>query len=191
MSQRCSVALVIIDMLNPFDFPEAKQLYPHAFKAAQAIVRLKRKIKSQNLPVLYVNDNFKRWRSDWKAIYQFCLSPQSLGRDIARLLCPEDDDYFVLKPRNSGFHETALETLLKELGVKKIILTGVAGNICVLFTAQDAMARGFQAIVPSDCVASNTLQENHFSLQQIHHVLKMSIKKSTSLTKKDFMTRKL
>ena len=82
------------------------------------------------------------------------------GRALVEALVPEPDDYFVLKPKHSGFFSTTLDILLEYLGVKTVILTGVAGNICVLFTANDAYMRDFSLVVPRDCVASNTEEEN-------------------------------
>jgi len=103
------------------------------------------------VPAVYVNDNFGRWRSDFHQILAHC--PRSPGRDIARLLKPGKDDYFVLKPKHSGFQFTTLDVLLEHLGAETLILTGVAGNFCVLFTAHDAYMRDFRLVVPRDCIA--------------------------------------
>ena len=97
------------------------------------------------MPAIYVNDNFGRWRSDFRQILDHCL--QSPGRAIARLLVPHEEDYFVLKP-HSGFEYTTLDVLLKHLGADTLILSGVATNFCVLFTAHDAYMRDYRLIVP-------------------------------------------
>ncbi len=104
------------------------------------------------------------------------------GRAIVELLRPEEDDYFVLKPKHSGFFSTTLDTLLEYLGVKAVILTGLAANICVLFTANDAYMRDFHLAVPSDCVASNSEEENNYALEQMRKVLKANIRPSTELS---------
>jgi nicotinamidase-related amidase len=82
----------------------------------------------------------------------------------------------VLKPKHSGFFSTTLETLLTYLNARTLILAGIAGNICVLFTAHDAFMRDFQLIVPADCIASNTPNDNRYALQHIQTVLRGDIR---------------
>src|SRR5438874_882869 len=101
------VALLVIDMINAFDFEGAEGMLPRALAAARAIVALKRRAREAGTAVVYVNDNFGRWRSDFRQILEHCL--QSPGRDIAELLKPEKEDYFVLKPKHSGFQFTPLD----------------------------------------------------------------------------------
>lgn len=160
-------ALLIIDMLNTLEFPEGKQLLRHALPVARNIARLKERMRNARCPVIYVNDNFGRWRSDQKEVFEACAGETSLGRDLARLLPPGDDDYFVLKPRNSGFFASVLPVLLDDLKVKRLVLTGIAGNICVLYTAHDAHTRGYELVVPRDCIASNSRRENQEALRQM------------------------
>jgi nicotinamidase-related amidase len=99
-----------------------------------------------------------------------------------KLLRPEEEDYSVLKPKHSGFFSTALDTLLEYLGAKTVVLTEMAGNICVLFTANDAYMRDLHLAAPSDCVASNTEEENRHAVEQMHRVLKADIHPSTELS---------
>ena len=124
------------------------------------------------IPVIYVNDNFGRWRSDFKAQVEHCLHDGVRGQPLVELLQPGEDDYFVLKPKHSGFYSTSLALLLDYLQVKTVILTGIAGNICVLFTANDAYQRDFHIVVPRDCVAANTCEDNDAALAQMEQVLK-------------------
>jgi len=100
------------------------------------------------------------------------------GRPIAELLRPREEDYFVLKPKHSGFFSTGLDTLLKYLGAQALIITGVATNNCVLFTANDAYMRDFELAIPSDCVAANTDEDNRYALEQMRSVLKADIRPS-------------
>jgi len=179
---KSDIALLIIDMINDLDFPEGKQLLAHALPAARQIADLKRRAKAAEVPVIYVNDNFGRWRSDFRAQVEHCLHDGVLGQAIAELLRPEEDDYFVLKPKHSGFFSTTLDVLLEYLEVKTVILVGIAANICVLFTANDAYLRDFRLIVPHDCVASNTIEENKHALAQVQTVLKADTRGSTEIT---------
>jgi nicotinamidase-related amidase len=97
------------------------------------------------------------------------------------MLLPDDDDYFVLKPKHSGFYSTTLSLLLTHLTARNLILTGIAGNNCVLFTANDAYMRDFKLFIPADCVVSNTQEENQHALKQMETVLKADVSMSTDL----------
>ena len=135
---RTQTCLLIIDMINEFTFDGAEKLFPVIGQTAQNIATLKQRAKSVGLPVLYVNDNFGKWRSDFRTLVERCLKDDCRGKRIAEVLRPVEDDYFVLKPKHSGFFATPLELLLRHLKVQRVILTGVAGDNCVLFTAADA-----------------------------------------------------
>jgi nicotinamidase-related amidase len=125
---------------------------------------------------LYVNDNFGRWRSDLRSLVEHCRKGKA--RKIVDLLRPDDDDYFVLKPKHSGFFSSTLETLLRYLGAKRLIITGIAGNYCVLFTANDAYMRDYELIVPSDCTVSNTAKENRDALSLMRKYLRADTRSS-------------
>jgi nicotinamidase-related amidase len=175
------VALLLIDLINDLEFPEGDQLLRQALPMVGRIAGLKRRAKEVGIPVIYVNDNFGRWRSDFNAQVDHCLRDDVRGRPLAEALRPEEDDYFVLKPKHSGFFSTTLDILLEYLQVGMLILTGIAGNNCVLFTANDAYMRDFRLWVPGDCVASNTEEDNRHALEQMRVVLKADIRPSTEL----------
>ena len=168
-------------MINALDFPEGEQLLAHALPMAERIAQLKRQAARLKIPAVYVNDNFGRWRSDFRAYVDHCLKNGVLGRPMVELLRPDKDDYFVLKPKHSGFYSTTLDTLLEYLGVEVVILTGVASNICVLFTANDSYMRDYKLVVPRDCVAANTEEDNRYALRQMADVLKADVRPSTEL----------
>lgn len=178
---KAEVALLLIDTINDLEFPEGDQLLQPALAMAEQLLALKCRAKKARIPVIYVNDNFGRWRSNFHAQIEHCLQDNVRGRALAEKLTPEDDDYFVLKPKHSGFFSTTLDILLDYLGVQTVILTGIAGNICVLFTANDAYMRDFSLVVPCDCVASNTEEENRLALEQMEKVLKADIRPATAL----------
>jgi nicotinamidase-related amidase len=153
---KSAVALLLIDVINDFEFPEAQQLLQFARPMAGRVADVAERARSAGVPVLFVNDNFGRWRSDFHATVEHCLRAEAAGRDIVQILRPQKTDYFVLKPKHSGFFSTTLDTLLEYLGVESVILAGLAANICVLFTANDAYMRDLKLFIPADCVASNT-----------------------------------
>jgi len=165
------IALLLIDVINDFDFPGADQLLRYARPMARNLVRLKRRAYKAGVPVIYVNDNFGRWKSDFRRTLDHCAR-YGRGRDVVSLLRPEENDYFVLKPKHSGFFSSALDTLLRYLRTQTLILTGIAGNFCVLFTANDAYMRDFNLFVPSDCTVSNTKRENDSALRLMKKFLK-------------------
>jgi nicotinamidase-related amidase len=177
----CAVALLLIDVINDLDFEGSEALVAQSEPMAKRIRELKRRAKAAGVPAIYVNDNFGRWQSDFRRVVEHCLEDGVPGEAMARILAPEDDDYFVLKPKHSAFYETTLDVLLQYLGAKTLILTGVAGNICILFSANDAYMRDFNVIVPADCVASNTEEENQHALEQMQKVLKADIPASTEI----------
>jgi nicotinamidase-related amidase len=174
-------ALLLIDVINDLEFPGGKKLLPRALPMAKRLVRLKKRAKQAGIPIVYVNDNFGKWRSDFRKQVAHCLEDETCGEPLVRLLAPDEDDYFVLKPKHSGFFFTTLEMLLDYLGVKILILTGLTGDNCVLFTAHDAYLRDFHLIVPSDCVASIDPAENHHALRQMQRLLKADIRASPKL----------
>ncbi len=178
---KSDVALLLIDVINDLDFPESEKLLTFALPMAASIAALKARAKQANIPVIYANDNFGRWRSDFRVLVEHCLEADCQGRPIVELLEPEADDYFVLKPKHSGFFSTTLDTLLSYLKTKTLILTGMAANICVLFTANDAYMRDLHLIVPPDCVASNTAEDTNYALRQMETVLKAKIQPSREI----------
>jgi nicotinamidase-related amidase len=178
---KSEVALIMIDVINDFDFPEAELLLQYAMPMAKCLKELKRRAKAAGVPAIYVNDNFGRWRSDFKHLVDHCLRADGRGRELVDLLKPDEDDYFVLKPKHSAFFSTSLDLLLKYLEVKSLILTGLASDICVLFTANDAYMRDYHLFVPDDCVAANTAQANEYALRQIRGILKADTTPSDQL----------
>ena len=178
---KAAVALLLIDVINDLEFPEGDLLLRHALPMAKAIARLKRRAKAAGVPVVYANDNFGRWQSNFNNQVEHCLQDGVRGQPVVELLKPDEDDYFVLKPKHSGFYSTALDVLLEYLQVESVILTGIAANICVLFTANDAYMRDFHLYVPRDCVASNTVEENRLALEQMEKVLKAEVRASDEL----------
>lgn len=176
-----SVALIIIDMINDLEFEGGELLGKYALPAAQKIAELKRRAKAAKVPVIYVNDNFGRWNSDLPRLVNHCLTEPVRGKPIVELLVPDEDDYFVLKPKHSMFFATVLDVLLAYLKVKTLVITGVAGNICVLFSANEAYMRDFLLWIPGDCSASNHPNDNEYALKQMESILKADIRPSTEL----------
>ena len=141
-------AHLLIDMVNPFDFPGADRLFPPALEAARHIAALKRRLHDAGVPTVYVNDNFGRWELSFRDLVELYRSGESPAAALLEVIGPERGDHFILKPKHSGFYATSLEVLLARWGTRRLILTGIAGNICVMFTADDAHMRDYSLVVP-------------------------------------------
>lgn len=171
--QQPKQALLIIDMINDFNFNHGPILAEQTETISHNILSLKNKMKENNCPIIYVNDHYNLWQANFEKIAQKCSNP--LSEKIIHRLFPNDDDYFLIKPKHSAFYGTALNTLLYGLNVKELVITGVAGNICVLFTANDAYMREYDITIPADCIASNSKKDNEFALSMMENTLKATI----------------
>ena len=175
------VALLLIDVINDMEWEDGDKLLKHALPMAKKIAALKKRARQEKIPIIYVNDNFGKWRSDFRKLIRESLRGKTRGAPVIRLLKPERDDYFVLKPKLSAFFSTPLELLLTYLDVKTLILTGVAGNMCILHSAMDAYMRDYNIIIPSDCIASNTLRENQHAIAEMSKTLKATVLASAKI----------
>ena len=178
--EKSAVALLLVDVINDMEFEPkeaGRRLCRHFEPVAERLVGFKARCREAGVPVVYVNDNFGRWKSDFKAVVEHCCDEGRCGAGVSRLLRPEEGgagegDYFVLKPRHSGFFHTSLELLLEHLEVRTLVVTGVAGNNCVLFTANDAYLRGYRVVVPEDGLADEEEADTARALEQMRKVLK-------------------
>lgn len=175
------VVLLVIDAINDFTFAEGRQVLADAYPMAERIRGLKRLARQAGIPTVYVNDNFGRWRSDFRTLIAHCLRRRARGRAVTRLLRPDQRDYFVLKPKHSAFYSTTLELLLEHLHARTLILTGLLADSCILFSAQDAYMRGYDLVVPADCVAARVAEDRRRALDQMRRVLEADTRLSTAL----------
>lgn len=176
---RCNTALVLVDFINPLDFPGARRLQPHALAAAHATWQLHQRLQRRGVPVIYANDNYGRWQSDFRDLLADCQALPGQRGALARLLAPGPHDLTVLKPRHSAFFATPLDMLLRDMGVHNLVVTGLATDMCVHFTAVDAFMRGYRLWVPSDCVAAETPAAQQAALQHMEHTLRCCTRSST------------
>ena len=178
---KAETALILIDVINPIDFEGGEKLLEHALPLAQSLAVFKRRAKAAKVPVIYVNDNFGRWQANFPQVVEACLQTGVPGRAFVELLQPEEDDYFVLKPKHSAFYQTNLGILLEFLGTDTLVMTGMATDICVLFSANDAYMRDFHLIIPPDCTASEESDRHQQALGLMSRVLKAEIRCSTEI----------
>jgi len=171
LPDRSRAALLVLDMISTFQFPDGRRLQRTATRIAPRIAALKERCKRAGIACIYANDDVGRWRSDSRQLIEDCRKPGSAGAEIVDRLQPEESDYLILKPRHSAFFATPLDVLLNHLGTRRLILTGASSHQCVLFTANDAHQRGLDVIVASDCVAGPSIRDTRFALQYFARVL--------------------
>lgn len=147
-----TTVLLLVDVVNTFEFAGGDALAEHAHAAAATLAGLKQRARQAGAACIYANDNFGRWRSNFGQLIEACRDTR--GWPIVEQLLPEPDDYFVLKPKHSAFHATPIELLLRHLGTQRLVITGFAADNCVLFTAGDGFMREFEIVIPTDCIAS-------------------------------------
>src|SRR5579871_923510 len=174
-------ALLLIDVVNHFEFPDGRRLLRNALQIAPLLRRLTERARRAKIPVIYVNDNFGQWLSDSTKLLRYCLREECAGKPFVEIICPEAKDYCVLKPMNSAFYQTPLELLLREVGAISLVMAGLATNGCVLCTAHDANMRNFKVTVVSDCCAARSRNEHDEALRNIKSMANARMLTSTAV----------
>jgi nicotinamidase-related amidase len=144
-------ALLVIDMLNAYDHPDAEQLAESAAAAVPRISELIERAGSEDVPVVYVNDNYGDWNSSSEELAEKAMAGEH--PDLVQPLLPPKGSSFVIKARHSVFYGTPLEYLLDAMQAERLVLTGQVTEQCILYSALDAYVRHFEVVVPRDAVA--------------------------------------
>jgi nicotinamidase-related amidase len=169
--RKSGTALLILDMISEYRYPDGERIVRSANKAAANISRLRERAHAARIPVIYVNDTAGKWESDQQGFIDRCMQPESRGRKIVQLLAPTPEDYFMFKPMHSAFFGTPLHTLLKRLKIGRLIATGITSHQCVLFTAMDAHVREFELVIPTDCLGAGAVADTKHALYIFSHAL--------------------
>lgn len=177
---RSARVLLLVDFINPFNFPGAGDIAPAAVAAARAAAKLKARLAARGDATIYANDNYGVWQSDFHTLVSACLGLEGAPGEIARLLYPQADDITILKPRHSAFFASPLELLLTEMHAKELVICGVATDMCVQATASDAFLREYPCWVPADCNAAEDAQAKKASIAYMKRVLKCDVRPSTA-----------
>lgn len=176
-----NAAVLIVDMVSEYRFPDADRVLRGARKAAKGIARLKTRAHAAKVPVIYVNDTAGKWESDQQAFLRRCLKPTAPGHDVVAAIAPTPRDYFMFKPRHSAFFGTPLDTLLQQLKIKKLAICGVSSHQCVLFTAMDAHVREYDLVIPQDCIGGPAAADTKHALYVLSHALTAQITTSRAV----------
>lgn len=167
-------AILMIDLINDFQFEEGDLLLKHSRQIIPNLKKLKEYANKHHYPIIYVNDHYETWSTNFREIAETCRTAEN--EDIIQQGLPEKEDYFIMKPQMSAFFRTPLGSLLEELQIEHLIMAGIAGNICILFSANDAHMRGYTLHIPENCIASNTKRHNEEAIQLMRQVFNAETK---------------
>lgn len=170
--------MLLVDFVNPLNFPGGEDIVDAALRAARRTAALRRRLSATGVRTVYANDNYDLWTSDFKGLWKHCAALSGAPGQIAKLLPPRLKDFSLLKPRHSAFYATPLEILLQQLHCKRLIVTGLAADSCILFSAMDAYLRGYSLWIPEDCVAAESHDARDKALELMARTLKAAIKPS-------------
>jgi nicotinamidase-related amidase len=168
--------LLLVDFINPLNFPGSEDLAAPAVEAARATAALKKELSAEGVATIYANDNYGVWQSDFHSLVSTCLGMEGPPGEIARLLYPQADDITILKPRHTAFYASPLELLLTEMQATELVICGLAADICVQLTAGDAYVREFKCWVPADCTAAESQAAKDASIAFMGSVLKCDVR---------------
>ncbi len=168
--KKSSQALLLVDVVNHFEFPDGDKVLKNALPIAPRLARLKERARRAGVPSVYVNDNFAEWHSDAAKVLAYCLRDGSPGKEFVEQIQPDDHDYCILKPMHSAFYQTPLDVLLRHLGCRSIVVAGLTTNSCILCTAHDANMRDLKLTVVSDCCAARSAREHQQALENIREM---------------------
>lgn len=172
-----TLVLLMVDVINPLEFPEASKNTEAILHMAQRLASLKSSLRPQVVAV-YANDHYGAWLSDFQKVKSRCLSLGGTPARLVEMLSPGPDDYVLLKPRHSAFYGTPLELLLTQLGCHSLILCGLVTDMCVQMTASDAYLRGFELWVPEDCCVAHTPEQHTEALAYMQRVFRADTRAS-------------
>ena len=144
-------ALVVVDMLNPYDHEDAERLTESVERIVEPVTALMARARDDGVDIVYVNDNYGDWNSSQEQLADAAV--QGARPDLIEPILPPEDASFVIKARHSIFYGTPLEYLLSEKGVDHLVLVGQVTEQCILYSALDAYVRRLKVSVPRDGVA--------------------------------------
>lgn len=178
-SDTSPLVLLLVDVINPLDFPESTRLEKSALHMASRIAALKHRLAAQQVVTVYANDHYGAWHSEFRDVKAQCAQKGGVAAELVRLLAPQEQDYVILKPRHSAFYGTPLDLLLDHLGCQRLIIAGLSTDMCVQMSAGDAYLRGFGLWVPQDCAAAETPERHDHALAYMQRVFKADVRPST------------
>src|SRR5262245_27200148 len=181
-------ALIIIDVQNDFCAPgglvaNEGQNVSEAVRVGERLPVLIDAARTAGVLVIFVRtvyttqhnfylsdsvlEHAARRRPGWHIKTPFCVDG-AWGGDFFGEVRPRPEDPVVTKHRYSGFHNTVLDTVLRVHGIRTLIITGVATNVCVATTAHDGFMRDYYIVVVEDGTASYSQGQHEAALNDIN-----------------------
>jgi nicotinamidase-related amidase len=146
-----SAALIVIDMLNPYDHEDADLLVKSVRGKIDEIQALIAAAREAGLPMIYVNDHHEDWTAGPRELAEQALAGEA--PELIKPILPPDDVPFIVKARHSIFYQTLLEYLLRREGIDRLVLAGQVTEQCILYSALDGYMRHFEVIVDTGAIA--------------------------------------
>jgi nicotinamidase-related amidase len=146
-----SAALIVIDMLNPYDHEDAEPLKESVSEMLPSLRELIERAPEAGLLTVYVNDNHGDWTAGRGKLIQHALA--GAAPHLIEPIAPSKDTPFLVKARHSVFYQTQLEYLLRQEGIERLVLAGQVTEQCILYSALDGYVRHFEVVVPRTAVA--------------------------------------
>ncbi|MGQ9680501.1 MAG: cysteine hydrolase family protein [Candidatus Bathyarchaeia archaeon] len=174
-------AVLVIDVIN--DFVSGVLGSERSSRIVPNISNLLARARGNNVPVIYITDAHHRVAEPEFEVWPLHALDGSEGSKIVEEIRPEAGDYHIKKRRYSGFYETGLDSLLRDLEADTLVITGLVTNICIQHTAADAFFRGYRIIIPSDCVEAPSDDEQEYALRYMEKIYGAEITTSRELFK--------
>lgn len=175
-------ALLLIDLVNHFDFPGGDALGDASRRIVPAVMRLRERFDRAGLPVIYANDNWMQWQGGFADLVAACRAAGGDAGSVAGRLAPCDGHHYILKPKHSAFLASPLPVLLAQLRADALVLAGVATDSCILATALDAGMRDYPLWVPRDCTAAITPERKRRALATLRESAGVDTRATAAIT---------
>jgi len=161
-------AILIVDMLNDFCKEGGAMVLKEGAEIYDSTANLIAEARKHDYPIIYINDCHRagKYDKEFDKRAPHCIEG-TWGAEVIEELAPQEQDYCIKKRRFSGFYQTDLDLVLRELGIKTVVVTGVVTNICVRSTCHDAFFLGYNVVVPKDCVRATGPREQESTLWDI------------------------
>ena len=156
-------ALLVIDAISDFGHEDGGKLLASFRERLPAMREALARARESNISVVYVNDHHGRWDGDARGLLEEALGGD--GGDVIGELAPRPGEPFLLKPRYSAFDHTALELLLRELEVERLLLAGGATEACIVQSGIDARELGFKVTILAGACATIDEELEQLSLR--------------------------
>jgi nicotinamidase-related amidase len=169
--------LLVVDVLNDFEHEDGDKLLNSLRERQPALVAALSSVRERDIPVIYANDNYGVWDGDARA--QVERARAGKGGDLIPDIAPKERDRFIVKPGYSAFDHTPLKLVLRQLETERILLVGMATEMCVTQTAILAREEGFKVTVLADGGACIDEHNERISLEYLERVAGIFVETSS------------